>query len=206
MTTDPDELRSDIEITRTRLTSDVDLVTDKVDPRRVADRKMHEARGRLSAMKDRIMGSASHAGETGRAKTSSAAHQVAAAGSHARDTMESLQHRQREATQGNPLAAGLIAFGLGALISSLLPPSEPERRAAGQAKGKLEQHSGELKQQLNTTAHQVQDSLRQPAQEAAGAVKDRATQGASAVRGQGQSAAGELRGQAEATKENIRRH
>lgn len=204
MTADPDEIRSDIEITRTRLSSDVDVLTDKVDPRRVADRKMHETRGRLSAIKDRIMGSTSHAGQAGRAKTSSAAHQVAAAGSHAKETLEELPQKQREATQGNPLAAGLIAFGFGALISSLLPPSEPERRAAGQAKGKVAEHSGDIKQQMNTTAHQMQDNLRQPAQEAAGAVKDRAAKGASTVREQGQSAAGELRGQAQQTKENIR--
>ncbi|GIJ27401.1 hypothetical protein Vqi01_25630 [Micromonospora qiuiae] len=205
MTTDPDEIRSDIEITRTRLSSDVDVLTDKVDPRRIADRKMHETRGRLSAIKDRIMGSASHAGGTGRAKTSSAAHQVATAGSQAKQTVETLPQKQREATQGNPLAAGLIAFGLGALISSLLPPSEPERRAAGQAKSKVAEHSEDIKQQMNTTAHQMQDSLRQPAQEAAGAVKDRAAKGASSVREQGQSAAGDLRGQAEETRENIRR-
>ncbi|EEP70450.1 hypothetical protein MCAG_00777 [Micromonospora sp. ATCC 39149] len=205
MTADPDDIRSDIERTRARLSGDVNLLTDKVNPRRVADRKMHEARGRLSALKDRIMGSAAHAGETGRAKTSSAAHQVAAAGSQAKETVGTLPQKQREATQGNPLAAGLIAFGLGALISSLLPPSEPERRAAGQAKGKVTEHSEEIRQQMRTTAHQMQDNLRQPVQEAAGAVKDQAAKSASTMREQGQATAGELRGQAEQTKENIRR-
>ncbi|WP_232521328.1 DUF3618 domain-containing protein [Micromonospora phaseoli] len=183
----------------------MDVLTDKVDPRRVASRKMHDTRGRLSAIKDRIMGGAAHTGQISRAKTSSAAHQVAAAGSQARETVGTLQQKQREGTQGSPLAAGLIAFGLGALISSLLPPSEPERRAAGQAKGKVTEHSEEIKQQLNSAAHQMQDNLRQPAQDAADAVKDRAASGASAVREQGQSATGELRGQAAEAKENIRR-
>jgi hypothetical protein len=37
-------------------------------------------------------------------------------------------------TQGNPLAAGLIAFGVGWLAASLIPASRPEQQAAAKAK------------------------------------------------------------------------
>ena len=40
----------------------------------------------------------------------------------------------RRQTQGNPLAAGLIAFGVGWLVSSLLPDSQKERELAHQLK------------------------------------------------------------------------
>ena len=40
--------------------------------------------------------------------------------------------------QGNPLAAGMIAFGLGMLVSSLIPSTEKEREAVSQLQENLE--------------------------------------------------------------------
>lgn len=56
---------------------------------------------------------------------STAADSVTSTAQGAVDTIE----RQ---TEGHPLAAGLIAFGAGWLISSLMPASEKEARAAQQ--------------------------------------------------------------------------
>ncbi len=217
--TEPDEIRRDIERTRNELSGNVDALGNRVDPRRVAGDKMNQARGRMTAFKDRMMGTAAGDGD-GRARMSSATHQ---AGSSMREAAGSVQHRassmadtarekaghtghaQRERIQGSPLAAGLVAFGLGVLVSSLLPPSGREQQLAARAKGKFGEHSDEIKQQLSGAAHQVQDNLRQPAQEAAGQVRSRAAEGASTVREQGRSTAQDVRGQATEAQANIRR-
>lgn len=227
MTTDPNEIRSNIESTRSDLSGDVDALTDRVNPRRAAGRQADRARGTFAAIRDRIMGTAGHASEVSQAKASSAGHQASAKGAAMRDEAAgsvrgaagsvreaagsvreaagSVRQALPERTQGSPLAAGLIAFGLGALVSSLLPPSQQEKRMAGQAKGKATEHAGQLKQQAGTAAHEMQDHLRQPAQEAVGSVRSRASEGASTVRDQGRSTAGELRGQASEAGEHVRR-
>ena len=66
--------------------------------------------------------------------TSGGLHQATdAAGNALHDAGEAIADAPRQVaakTQGNPLAAGLIAFGAGLLVSSLIPPSEKEREAA----------------------------------------------------------------------------
>ena len=69
---------------------------------------------------------------------------------------------QRKA-RGNPLAAGLIAFGIGYLISSAIPSSEKEQDAAS----RLQEKVAPLKDKVSETAGEVAERLREPAQEAA---------------------------------------
>ena len=70
-------------------------------------------------------------------------------------------------TQGNPLAAGLIAFGAGLLVSSLIPASQKEREAADALKTAAEP----LTTELTEAAKNVAEGLREPAQEAMENVK-----------------------------------
>jgi ElaB/YqjD/DUF883 family membrane-anchored ribosome-binding protein len=212
MSTDPDEIRRNIESTRHELGSDMDALTNRVNPKRMASERVDRARGAMGSIRERVMGTAAHAGESGSAAASSAAHQVSEAGHQVSEAGHSVREkagsagrRQIERTQGSPLAAGMIAFGLGVLVSSLLPPSPSERQAAGRVRGKVAEHSGEIKEQLAGAAHQAQDNLRQPAQQAVESVRSRATQGASAVQEQGRSAAQDVRGQAGAARENVQR-
>ncbi|GAB3137743.1 DUF3618 domain-containing protein [Micromonospora sonneratiae] len=218
--TDPDEIRRDIERTRDELSGDVNALTHKVAPRRVAGETMSHARSRLAGFKERIMGAPTDG--DGHVRASEAAQRVSAAGSSmrgaagtarekageaagtAREKVGEVGHAQRERIEGSPLAAGLIAFGLGVLVSSMLPSSARERQLAGRVRGEVTEHSGEIKQQLGGMAHQVRDNLRQPTQEAAGQVRSRAAEGASTVREQGRSTAQEVRGQAKESAEDVR--
>jgi hypothetical protein len=61
--------------------------------------------------------------------------------------------------QGNPLAAGLIAFGQGWLVSSLLPASRKERKLASQATNAVSQQVQPLAQQLGQTAQGMTQNL-----------------------------------------------
>ena len=48
----------------------------------------------------------------------------------------------RQKSEGNPLAAGLIAFGVGWLASSLIPATRREQQVASQVKEKAGEHAG----------------------------------------------------------------
>ncbi|HEU5109105.1 MAG TPA: DUF3618 domain-containing protein, partial [Micromonosporaceae bacterium] len=58
-TTDPDQLRREIEQTQRGLSADVNALTEKVTPSRIVHRRVHRARRSLTTMKDTIMGTTS---------------------------------------------------------------------------------------------------------------------------------------------------
>src|SRR3954447_12864710 len=80
----------------------------------------------VSSAKDTVTGAASSAVGTVQGTVTGAASSVGDAATGAVGTV-------REQAEGNPLAAGLVAFGIGWLVSSLLPASQAEQRAARQA-------------------------------------------------------------------------
>jgi ElaB/YqjD/DUF883 family membrane-anchored ribosome-binding protein len=219
MSNDPDRIRWEIENTRNELSSDVDALTDKVNPRRIAGERVGQARGALTRAREKVMGvqsdghgagqRMSHAAGSARAFGEQSREQMSHAALAVRDEARSLGQQSRQQAQGNPLAAGLIAFGAGMLISSLIPPSRPERQWAGQARGKVAEHSGQLREQAGQVGHQMRDNLRdnlrEPAQQAAQSVRSTATGSASAVREQGRSAVHQVQGQAHEAADYIRR-
>ncbi|MET8257547.1 DUF3618 domain-containing protein [Micromonospora sp. NPDC005205] len=197
MSSDPDRIRREIETTRNELSSDVDALTDRVNPRRIAGDRVGQARGAFTRAKEKMMGSSNHLGQETGQRMSHAAGSV-------RDETRSLGQQSREQAQGNPMATGLVAFGVGLLAASLIPPSGRERQLAGRARNMVSEHSGELREQASQVGHQMQDNLREPAQQAAQSVRSNAQQGVSTVRDQGRSAAGQLQGETHAAVDDFR--
>ncbi|WP_433648791.1 DUF3618 domain-containing protein [Micromonospora zamorensis] len=215
MSSDPDRIRREIETTRTELSYDVDALTDKVNPRRIAGDRVGQARGAFTRAKEKVMGSSSHMGQEAsqrmshmagsvRDETRSLGHQSREAMGSVRDEARSLGQQSREQAQGNPMAAGLVAFGVGLLAASLIPPSGRERHLAGRARNMVSEHSDQLREQASQVGHQMQDNLREPAQQAAQSVRSTAQQGVSAVRDQGRSAAGQVQGETHAAADDLR--
>ncbi|MFI6256294.1 DUF3618 domain-containing protein [Micromonospora zamorensis] len=215
MSSDPDRIRREIETTRTELSYDVDALTDKVNPRRIAGDRVGQARGAFTRAKEKVMGSSSHMGQEAsqrmshmagsvRDETRSLGHQSREAMGSVRDEARSLGQQSREQAQGNPMAAGLVAFGVGLLAASLIPPSGRERHLAGRARNMVSEHSDQLREQASQVGHQMQDNLREPAQQAAQSVRSSAQQGVSAVRDQGRSAAGQVQGETHAAADDLR--
>jgi gas vesicle protein len=101
------------------------------------------------------------------------------------DTVTGSPALVRAKTQGNPLAAGLIAFGAGLLVASLIPTTEREQQAATTVKDNL----GPIKDEVTAAAHQAADNLREPAQEAVASVKQTATEAVQNTTQEGTSAA-----------------
>ncbi|WP_433388137.1 DUF3618 domain-containing protein [Micromonospora sp. KLBMP9576] len=212
MSNDPDRIRWEIENTRNELSSDVDALTDKVNPRRVAGERVGQARGALTRAREKVMGVQSDGHGAAERGSHAAGQRVSSAAGSVREEARSLGQQSRQQAQGNPLAAGLIAFGAGLLVSSLVPPSRPERQWAGQAKGLVDEHSeqlraqaGHLREQAGQVGQELRDNLREPAQEAAQAVRSTAAGGASTVREQGRSAAHQVQGQAHEAADDLRR-
>ena len=142
MTGNPDQIREQIEETRTSLSEDVNTLADTVNPAHAAKRRAASARSAVLGVKDKMMGTASQSvsSTTSTARdTASAVHDKVASGEH---TMSSAAGRMSETpaqirrqTAGNPLAVGLIAVGVGWLVGSLLPASSAEQRAAAKVEG-----------------------------------------------------------------------
>ena len=109
----------------------------------------------------------------------------------------------RQQTQGNPLAAGVIAFGTGWLISSLLPASEKEKQATIEAKDKVSEHSDTLTAPLKEAAQNAKENLQPHAQQAADSVKSTATDAAGNVKGEAASAKEDMAGSAQQAKDEV---
>jgi ElaB/YqjD/DUF883 family membrane-anchored ribosome-binding protein len=100
--------------------------------------------------------------------------------------------------QGNPLAAGLIAFGAGLLASSMLPATQREREAASALKDKAQplakDAAEQLKESLAPVAQEAVQQVKETAQDGVAVTKDHATQAAGEVTEHAKSAAAETKG------------
>jgi hypothetical protein len=172
--TTPEQIQRDIENTRESLRTDVDRFTEKVSPGRVVGRRVDRVKGGASSIRERVMGALP---DTGQMKNTA---------SSVGETAASAPQAVRRQTQGSPLAAGVVAFGVGMVLSSLIPASERERELvqAGEAKAKAP---------VQEKASEMAGELREPVQRAAQQVKDTATQAASDTADQAKSAAGDVR-------------
>ena len=214
MSTDPDQIRREIEATRNSLSSDVDALAYKVSPGRIVDDRKQRARSALQNVRDKVMGTASDLGHgTGHAahsvgdRASSAASSVSDAAHSAASSVSDAAHSAprviRQKSQGNPLAAGLIAFGVGWLASSLIPASRREQQAATQVKEKVSEHSGAVKEKLGEVASELRDELREPAQHAADSVRSTAQDAVHAVKDDGRSAAHDVKDQTQQARQQV---
>jgi hypothetical protein len=203
MTSDPDQIRSNIERTQQHLSADVDALTAKVSPSRIADRRVQQARSAVTSIKDKIMGSAAEAtsGMSGTAGSAAASVKDTLSGtvSSATDMASSAPEQARQRARGNPLAAGLIAFGAGWLLSSLLPATEAEQQAAAEVKDLVVEKGRPMAQELGQAAQQLSESAQQRAQ----AVKETATEAASAVADEAQAQASDVASHAQEARNRV---
>jgi cell division septum initiation protein DivIVA len=215
MSTDPDQIRSEIDQTQRELSADVDALTEKISPQRMVERRVRRTRTAMTNVKDRLMGNTSDAyqtagsvasgvGDSVGARASAARDTVTDTASSAADTVRSAPETVRHRAEGNPLAAGLIAFGAGWLLSSLLPASEPEQRVASQVKDFAVEQGRPVAGQLGEAGQQAAEQLKESAQQRAETVRQTAADAASTVAGDAQSAASDVTGQARQAGRQVR--
>jgi len=193
MSNDPDQIRAEIAQTRGDLSTNINTLADEIKPSTIVHRQTDKMRSRAGRLKDRVMGTASD-------KASSVQETTQSAVSSAEQAVEQAPQMVREQTQGNPMAAGLVAFGLGMVVASLMPPSEKEREAAAMVKEKAEP----LAQEATDTAKEMAENLKEPARAAAQSIKDTAAEGAQQVRQEGQNAAVDVRDDARQAAQTVK--
>ena len=164
---EPEVIERDIERSREDLSEDFDALADRVSPKRVAGRQVEAVKGRFSGMRDTVMGPARSAG----------------------GTMSSAKDTVAEQAEGNPLAAGLVAFSAGWLVSSLIPASEKEAQIAEQAVDAAKEHGQPLMDRAKTAGQEMGEELKGAASEAAADLKDSTKESAQHVKTEGQSSA-----------------
>ena len=198
MTNDPDQIKADIEATRADLSRNVDALAETVRPANVVQRQKDKVttkvfgakdRGAARRPKDSVMGTAASA----QSSTGDALHTTG-------DAISSAPHAARQQTQGNPLAAGLIALGVGWLVGSLLPASRVERQAADTLKEK----AAPLAHEVTEMAKESAQNLQEPARQAVEEVKSTGTEAVETVKAEGTSTAADVKDSATESAQNVK--
>ena len=188
MSNDPEQIRREIERTRSELSDNVNALGDKVNPGSIAKRQVGRVRGAATSVKDAVLGSASDASDT----TQRLAGEVG-------DAVADAPTAVARKAQGSPIAAGLIAFGAGLLVSSMLPASRVEQQAAEKVKDTAQP----IVEDLTDSAKEIAGNLKEPAQQAMEEVKTTATDAAATVKDDATSAVDDVKTQAQDSKSTV---
>jgi gas vesicle protein len=193
---DTDQLSTtpaDIEATRADLSRNLDELGDKVSPQRVVERRKLAAKNSLSSVREKVMGTAQDAkgshGSGSRGSASGAADSV-------KDSAQAAAGSLGSATAGNPLTAGLVAFGAGMLISALLPASTKETDAARRVVDTAKEHGQPLLDHTKSVGQDLGQDLGDKAAQAAQEVKAQAQDSAANLKQEGQSSVDQVKDEA----------
>jgi hypothetical protein len=158
-----EDLRSDLEQQRESIGRDLVAIGDRVSPGRMVDRRRLAVRQSFARAREAVMG----ARDTATGTTQHAASVVG-------DAVTSAPQAIQSQTQGNPLAAGLVAFGMGALAGTLLPTTRREEEAVAQVQPALETAAGELAGSAQSVAASAKEHAAEGAEQLKSTVKDAA--------------------------------
>jgi len=184
-----EELTSQIEDTRDRMAGNLDTLQDRVSPSAIVERRKQAARDRVTSVKDKVMGSAQSAKDSVSSAASSATSGVSGTGSNVASTAQGQ-------IQGAPLAAGLVAFGTGVVLASLLPASRMEAEAAHRVVETVKDQG--VLEDAKSAGQELVSNLKDSATDAAQQVKDSAQSSAQTVKEEGQSSAASVKDDATA--------
>jgi len=115
------------------------------------------------------------------------------------DVVSNTPEKIARQTKGSPMAAGLVAFGVGLLLSAVLPASRREAQAAAA----LKEQAQPLVGQLGSVAKEAVGNLQEPAETALESVKSTASEAVDTVKEEGTSAAGGVKDQAQDAKHAV---
>ena len=183
--TSPEQVREQIEITRARLSGNVDTLADTVNPGQAARRQVDKVRGAVTGVREKVMGTAAEAGDN-----------LSTAQATVTDAVTNAPDAVLDRTAGNPLAAGLIMFGIGWLTGSLLPDTSVEQQAASSVKDVAAPV-------ISDAAKEIADHLKEPAQEATQSLKDTAAEAIEAVKDDTADAAQDVKDQVQHGAGNV---
>lgn len=162
--------------------------------------------GGVSSAAGTVGSAAGSAKESVTGAVSNATSTVSDAASSVGDAAQGAVGTVKEQAEGNPLAAGLVAFGVGWLVSSLMPASEAEQRAARRAveQAKNAPVVDQVKTAAQDVASDVGHHMQESATEAAQQVKERAQDATSTVKDEAQGAAQDVKQSAQGAAQDVK--
>lgn len=206
----PEELRRDIERTRADMDHTLAQIEDRVSPSRIKDRQVDRFQERWDRTRTSVMGTSDHGpqredrvGQTDDRNRSRASDMADRANQNVQQLTDSARQapdRLEDATRGNPLALGLIAFGIGALAGGLVPATRPERQLAT---GLREQFEEPIRDELQHAGTEVRDELQEHARSAVEETRQTAKGAADRTTAEAEQRADSVRSNAEQAKDHV---
>lgn len=200
MSQNPDEIRRDIERTRAELSENVNALSDSAKPSNIARDKVDSVKEKVAGVKESIFGSDDPYDPYDRGRGTELKERAGDAVTDAKLAVQDAPYQVKSRTRGNPIAAGLIAAGVGALIGGLIPASRMEKERATQLKEAAEPAIEEVKEM----GAEAKEHLQPVAQEAAESVKGTAQEAGENVKADAQVAKDEVTEQAQYSAENVK--
>lgn len=184
MASEPDRIRQEIAATRADLASNVDQLADRTSPARMARRGWHRLTDKMHAVTDTVIGKPAEAASSIKDKASEAGDRIGEMAGEAADAVREAPHHAAEQTRGNPIAAGMIAFGAGMLAATLVPETDVERRMSrALADSRLAEEVREpLMESASSVGRDVTDTVKQSAAEVAQTAKESASEAVEEVK------------------------
>ena len=205
----PDEIRRDIENTRAELSDNVNALEVRGNPANIARGQVDKVKGRVNDLKENVFGSPDDPSDDGMA--GEAADRISGAVDDTRQAVANAPRQVKNRTRGNPIAAGLIAAGVGALIGGLIPTSRVEQQTAQDLKEAAEPLAEEVKgmaqdaaQRLQPKAQEAAESVGQVAMDAVDTVKAEASQAADTVTDEAKEAGEKVKADAQGAAQETR--
>ncbi|HEX4901923.1 MAG TPA: DUF3618 domain-containing protein [Acidimicrobiales bacterium] len=214
-----EQLRAEAAMRRQAIATDLELVGDRVSPTRIAERQKAQLRQRVHGVRNSVFGTPDRHRGVGTAHRAYGSPTTEPIGWQDRDTgdagggslgdrasgavqtlKEAAPSSLGEATEGNPLGAAIVGFGIGMLAATLLPSSPDEQRAAQRIQGRLE----EAGSAVGRTGKEAVEHVKPEAQHAVEDLKESAKESADALKSQVQSKADDVKQTAQAKTDEVR--
>jgi uncharacterized protein YjbJ (UPF0337 family) len=200
----PEELRADIEARRQDMGVTLDAIGDRVSPGQIASRRKAMVRQRVTGWREAVMGSPDYVRPTPHGSSSGSNGGLQSKVSDLGDKVSGIGDQvspdaMRQKAAGNPLAAGLIAFGAGLLVASVLPESKTESEVVDHLQPQLEAAASDAAE----AGQQVAQAAKSSASDAGQQLKETATDAAQEVKQQASGAVDEVKGHAQDAAQNV---
>ena len=200
MTNDPEQIKAEIEATRAELSRDVNTLAQTVSPANVAARQKQKVTSAVTGVKDKATTAVFGAKDAVTGKVDQVQSSSGDAMASTGEAITAAPQMVKQGAQGNPLAAGMIALGIGWLAGSLLPATRAERQAASTLKDK----AAPLVQEVADMAKETAQGLQEPAKEAVEQVKSAGTDALQTVKEEGTTTAADVAGTAKEGAQNVK--
>jgi hypothetical protein len=186
-----EDLRQDLEQQRESVGRDLVAIGDRVSPGRMVERRRLAARQLFTRARDGLMGARDSVSDTAYGAQSA----VGGAAANVGEALAAGPRAVQSQTQGSPMAAGLVAFGVGAVAGTLLPTTRREETAVAEVQPALETAAGELAGGVDAVTATAKDHATDSAQH----LKEAAQDAAETVKAEAQGAAQTVKADAQGT-------